>query len=97
MVVCKYCENEILNAQPNQEMCDICRKLHILEYDRLRNRIERKRNVLELFEFHKCVICKNSIEWGTDVCANCRKKRDMIQQRLIEEFKQSIKEQQNGN
>lgn len=94
MKTCKYCSLEILSSQPEREMCRACNKLHMLEYDRLRVRIERKRNPLELFEFHKCVICKNSIEWGTDVCMNCRKRRDVISKRLIEEFKQSIKEQQ---
>ena len=63
------------------------------EYDRLRIRIERKRSVMELFEFHKCCICRERIEWGTDVCVDCRKKRDVIRERLISEFKQSIMNQ----
>ncbi len=97
IIQCKYCGTDILNAQPRQEMCDVCRRLHLLEYDRIRNGIERKRNILELFEFHKCVICHKHIEWGTDVCSDCRKKRDIIRERLLEEFKQSIKTQQDGN
>lgn len=95
MKKCKYCDAEILNATPRQEMCDICRRIHRLEYDRLRNRIETKKSILEFFEWHKCVICREHIEWGIDVCYSCRKKRDLITQHLIKEFKKSVEEQQN--
>lgn len=94
MTTCRYCQTEILNAQPKQEMCKVCGRIHRLEYDRLRNRIERKKSVLEFFEFHKCIICRERIEWGLDICGQCRKKREQISEQLLKEFKQSIEEQQ---
>lgn len=78
-------------------MCKTCRTLHMREYERLRDRIERKRNVMELFEFHKCCICRERIEWGTDVCVECRRKRDVIRDQLIKEFKQSVLTQKDEN
>ena len=93
MVNCKYCEVEILNAQPLQEMCHLCSRIQKLEYDRLQKRVERRKSILEFFEWHKCIVCHDQIEWGVDICHTCNKKRQVIKEHLIKEFKKSIEEQ----
>lgn len=75
-------------------MCKVCRQLHGLEYERLHKHVVRKRSILEFFEWHKCIICHEHIDFGFDICDQCREKRKLISKVLIEEFKKSVERKQ---
>jgi len=89
---CRFCNKELFNK--NQEMCKTCKTLYKLEYDRLLQKVRKNpRSVFEFFEWHKCKVCHEHIDFGFDICNVCRAKRSSISEILVKEFAQSFKKQ----
>lgn len=94
ILVCRFCGKEIQKYNGHQEMCKTCRTLYKMEYDRLLQKVKRDpKSIFSFFEWHRCKVCREHIDFGYDVCNVCRTKRASISEVLVKEFAQSLKKQ----